>query len=1050
MEKILVFAPHPDDEIIGCGGYMALKKAAKAALRVIVVSDGAQGLPYGGSAADRQAECRAGLAELGISDVIFWDFPDTAVPLSGEIIEKYREAVTQFRPAEILLPAPGEAHPDHRRVTRGALQALLGYWRGELRFYETTQPAALVNASSDISIYWEAKQRALAAHHSQLAQFDYPGYCESLARMRGIPAGCRYAESFVAFEWDGSPQNFFEGRPLVSVIVRSDDPVFLHHALESLMSQEYDQLEIVLVWFGATAPQLDAYAVLDIRVVAGEPNRGKNLNLGIAAARGEYLAFLDQDDVYYPEHLAVLLAELQANPQADIAYAGCRVVTCRRDGENIAVGETVDEMNRPHEAGRLLIGNTIPNLALLYRAATLRHIRFDEALEAYEDWELLARLELAGHRFAHVDEITCEYRLYPSGEACQLEDSHRDKGYLGWEKEVFTRIMRGFGAADLEKLAGLIDFLEKRNRKLAATLEEQARELAAQQGQAAEQQRLAELLRRGLDALQLPQPGRSGLAALLGGALPRETLFSILLPVYNTPAELLCQTLDAVIGQAYPGWELCLVDDASPSSETQAVLERYRAAPALAGKLRYLRRTDNGGIVAASNDALALASAPYAVFLDHDDLLHEEALLEVVFALRSAPGLRLIYTDSTLIDHAGRLLNVYHKQDWSPETLLHLNYVNHLTVARRADVLAVGGLHSGFDGSQDWDMLLRLAEIVAPAEIHHIAIPLYAWRATSDSLAYRSVAKPGAFAAAQRAVAAHLERRGLAQAECVPNPHGPGVSCTWAATPRKVEIVVPTHNNLEGLKICVSGLLEQTAYPDFHLTLIANRCEAPQMLAYLDQLAGHPRVTVRPDARPFNWAALNNAAVAESDADLLLFLNDDVEILDAGWLTAMNRYFELDGVGIVGATLLYPDGELQHNGVHTNTEWLADNVRSSGSFGELAVSRNVAAVTGACLLVRRSVFAAAGGFDERFAVNYNDVDFCLAARFAGQRIVQAGDVRLTHHESISRGVDDNPQRKARWEAEMDLLRAKWGDFLNDPHWAEYEVHAHGTRILNLV
>ncbi|MBS4097295.1 MAG: glycosyltransferase [Sulfuricella sp.] len=1050
MKRILVFAPHPDDEIIGCGGYLAANSAAKATIRVVVVSDGAQGLPFGGDAALRQTESRAGLAELDIGDVIFWNFPDRGVPLSGTIIEKYQAEVAAFRPDEILLPAPGEAHPDHRRVTRGALHALEGRWQGALRFYETTQPAPLVNTTSDISAHWEAKQRALGAHRSQLAQFDYLGHCESLARMRGIPAGCHHGEAFVAFDWDGAPENFFEGRPLISVVVRGDDPVFLGHALESLAAQEYDHLEVVLVWFGATPPQLDDFSVLDIRIVAGVPNRGKNLNLGIDAARGEYLAFLDQDDIYEPEHLAVLLAELQASPKADVAYAGCRVMACRRDGAAIQIAEQVAEMNRPLEPGRLLIGNTIPNHALLYRAATLRHYRFDEELPAYEDWELLARLDLAGYRFAHVDEITCEYRLFSADGTATLEQSHRDKGYLGWEKKVHERIVRDFAPRHLGQLAGLISGLEEKRDELEQELTAARTKVAELRQRDTDQKTSEDLLRRGLDALGIAQPGHAGLAALIGRSLPEQTLFSLIVPVYNTPAELLAETLDSLIGQAYPGWELCLVDDASDRPETLAALDSYRAAPALAGKLRYLRREENGGIVAATNDALALAGAPYLAFVDHDDVLHQEALLEIALALRDAPDLRLIYTDSTMIDHAGRPLNAYHKPDWAPETLLGMNFVNHLTVARRDDVLQIGGVHPGFDGSQDWDMLLRLAEIIPPPQIRHIPLPLYAWRATNESLAYRSHTKPGALAAGQRAVEAHLQRRGLGAVHCTPNPGGPGIASTWAGAPRRIEVIVPTHRNLEGLKTCVRGLLEETTYPDLHLTLVANRCETPEMQVYLAQLAEHPRVAIRPDPRAFNWAALNNAAAADSDSELLLFLNDDVEILEPGWLAAMNRYFELDGVGVVGATLLYPNGELQHNGVRTSTAWLADNIQSTGSYGELAVTRNVAAVTGACLLVRRDVFGAVGGFDERYAVNYNDVDFCLAVRHAGYRVVQAADARLVHHESISRGLHDTPQKKAGWEREMELLRNKWGDYLNDPYWTEYQVQAQGTRILNLV
>ncbi|MFA7240303.1 MAG: glycosyltransferase [Sulfuricellaceae bacterium] len=1044
QERILVFAPHPDDEIIGCGGYLAQKCAAKAVVRVIVVSDGACGLAQSATPGLRQEESRSGLAELGVQDVRFWDYPDSAIPLSGGILAAYVQAVADFRPTRILLPATGESHPDHRRVTRGLIKALEGRWAGELWFFETTQPAPLVNTIIDVSAAMAAKLQALAAHRSQLAQYDYVGHCDSLARMRGIAMGAARGEAFLVFPWDGASQNFFEARPLISVIVRADDAQILSHALASLAAQEYDQIEVVLVWFGATPPDLSAFDVLDIRIVAGQPQRGRNLNLGITRARGEYIAFLDQDDVVYPEHLALLLAELHGRPEADVAYSGCRVVSCRRDGAQVQVGGEVTLMNRPIEAGRLLIGNLVPNNALLLRAHTFRTLRFDETLEAYEDWELLTRLELAGYRFSMVGEITCEYRLY--SESATLEQSHREKGYLGWEDQVYARIVEQFRTPHLKSLAACVSQLEEREQALQDDLRKAQQTIAEQESRLKRNEEWQELLTRGLPALGIAKVGRRGLAELIGRELARETLFSVIVPVYNTPAEILSATLGAIIGQAYPAWELCLVDDASTDPGTLAVLENVKQVLQPTGKLRYLRRATQGGIVAASNDALALATAPYAAFVDHDDVPAEDALLEIALALQDHPY-RLIYTDSTMIDHAGSLLHVYRKPSFSPETLLHLNFINHLSVVERELLVQLGGLKPEFEGAQDWDMLLRVAEIIDPDEICHIRQPLYGWRATTQSLAYQSSTKPAAFAAAMRAVEAHLQRIGLMQAKCAANPSGPGVVCEWRTQTRTVEIIIPTHNNLQGLKVCVAGILTATNYPDVTLTVIANRCADPDMLAYLDDLAMRRGVNLIKDERPFNWAALNNAAALHSQADLLLFMNDDVEIQHRDWLASMSRYFDLKGVGIVGATLFYPDGELQHNGVRTDTSGLVDNIRTAGAYGELRVTRNVAAVTGACLLVARDVFTEVGGFDERFAVNYNDVDFCLAVRYAGYRIVQAANATLIHHESASRGTPDALENNPQWAGEIALLRDKWGDFLADPYGSKYELRSQGTRIL---
>lgn len=1050
-ERILVFAPHPDDEIIGCGGYLAIKQAEKSAVRVIIVSDGALGLlpTQQFQPLLRQQESRHGLSILQVKDVQFWHYRDGSIPLGGEIIASYLQAVLDFRPSLIMLPAPSENHPDHRRVTRGVLQALEGKWAGDLWFYETTQPMPVINTVIDISASIETKLQALAAHASQLAQFDYAGHCKSLAQVRGIASGRPYGEAFLVFPWDGSAQNFFETRPLISIIVRANDRQILSHALASLTAQEYDQIEVILVWFGDVLPELPAFDRLDIRIVTGKRNRGYNLNAGIAEARGEYIGFLDQDDVVYSMHLALLLAEMQGRAEVDVAHSGCRVVSCRRNGASVEIISEVEIMNRAADAGRLLIGNLIPNHALLFRAQIFRTLHFDETLEAYEDWDFLAQLTLAGYRFSQVDEVTCEYRLYSDGECLSLKQAHQKQGYLGSEDQVYARLVSQFNASHLKTLASLVLRLEQSEQALTTRLNKARQSIAELEAQIQEKDDWQDLLKRALPAIGIDKVAKRGLAELIGKSLAAEKLFSLIIPVYNTPADILAETLGAIIGQSYPGWELCLVDDASTDPGTLSILDDATNLLQHSGKLRFVRRTERGGIVAATNDALALANAPYVAFVDHDDILYEDALLEIALLLKQGHPYKLIYTDSTMIDLAGRLLHVNRKPDWSPETLCHLNFINHLTVVQRELAIQPDGLAQQYEGSQDWDLLLRIAEQLPASEIHHIRTPLYAWRATEQSLAYRAAAKPEAFAAGMLAVTAHLQRKGLKQVSCIANPNGPGIICAWAAVPRTVEIIVPTHNNLDGLLTCIDGILTGTDYPFIKLSVIANRCSNPEMQAYLEYLVAEFNINLVIDERPFNWAALNNSVARHSAAELLLFMNDDVEIQSRDWLSLMNRYFELDGIGIVGATLRYPNGGLQHNGIHTDPVWVADNIRSSGAYGELSVTRNVAAATGACLLASRQVFNEVGGFDERFAVNYNDVDFCLAARHIGYRIIQAAEVTLVHHESLSRGKPDTAEKKSQLEQEAALMRDKWGDFLFDPHWAEYEVHAQATRILHV-
>jgi LmbE family N-acetylglucosaminyl deacetylase len=427
VRRILVFAPHPDDEVLGCGGTLALARADGVKVKVVVITDGEKGVPEGLPAEIRRKECVIGLEILGIEDVVFWGFPDCSVPLSGPIIEKYREVVSEFAPQSIFLPSPSEGHLDHQRATRGVIKALEGRWNGQLLFYETVQPQ-LVNVTNDISAVMELKQLAILAHVSQTRQFDYEHLCVHLAHLRGLSAGQEFAEGFLSYHWDGSRQDFFETRPLISVVIRADHLPYLRAALHSLVEQKYDHFEVIIVWHGEEDIDLREFDYLDIQLVKGERRRGRNLNVGLSQAKGEYLAFLDQDDVLYPNHFEILLAQLHGNNEIDIAYSGCKAVHCEmREGNPVALhDETI--FNRPYQRGRLLLGNYIPIHALLFRSTVFKCHAFDEELTAYEDWDMLARLEMAGFSFLHIDNITCEYDLYGQADLT-LEEAHMRKGY---------------------------------------------------------------------------------------------------------------------------------------------------------------------------------------------------------------------------------------------------------------------------------------------------------------------------------------------------------------------------------------------------------------------------------------------------------------------------------------------------------------------------------------------------------------------------------------------------------------------------------------------
>ena len=1048
-ETILVFAPHPDDEVLGCGGYIAKQHTKDVPVHIIVVSNGALGVPKGTSPEIRQQECLAGLAHLDIDNVQFWDYPDGAVPLSGDILQDYRRVVSKIKPTHLLLPNPQESHSDHIRVTRGILNALEGQWQGTLLFYETIHPAPVVNYTVDITPEFGAKLLAIQSHASQLKQFDYVNNIQTLARLRGIHAkNVAGAEAFLLYEWDGTYQHFFETRPFISVIVRANDIDYLRHALSSLTRQTYEQFEVILVWFGDYSPSLKDFDVLDIRLVPGKASRSFNLNEGLRHARGEYIAFLDQDDIFYPQHLASLLAEIHGQPKIDIVYSGCKVIACEKQDKRIKLKKVMEVMNHVWQAGRLLMGNLIPLHALLFRAGVFRTYSFDETLEVYEDWELLARLSLSHFNFVHLDEISCEYRIFNDNQDQSYTQIHENKGYLANRETVLAKILKQMDVSHLEQIASIVKDLGTEHAQLSSQLAKQTKQQQNEIGklnyQLAQFQDVEQLLTQACLDIGIETGGRQGIAQLIGRTLPQQTLFSIILPVYNTDAALLSQTLLSLRNQTYSAWELCLVDDGSDRAETQQILQALQNDPVIAERLHFHRRDTQGGIVAASNDAIKLATAPYVAFLDHDDRLHSDALLILALKLQQQ-DYTLLYTDSRMIDHAGKVMHTYHKADWSPETLLHINYVNHFTVVKRDVLNQLGGLD--YDGAQDWNLLLQLTHL-PDEQVCHVRQALYDWRATKGSLAYQSGEKSWAFKTAKLALKNHFTQRALENTTIIANKRAGGCICQWDSSLEPVDIIIPTHSNLRGLKICISGLLQQTDYPQFRIIIIANRCLEP-VRDYLDTLQSHPQIEVLINDDEFNWSALNNQGVLAGENPNLLFLNDDIEIKHPTWLRNMSRYLSLDGVGAIGATLFYPNKRLQHNGIETDPEWIARNIDEWGAKNPLRLTRNVSAVTGACLLTQREIWEKVGRFEERLAVYYNDVDFCLAIRHHGLRIVQANDVELTHHEKATYGNDDSPEKQALSFKEINFMKEKWGEQLTERYKPRYEVQAQKTRILHV-
>jgi len=501
-------------------------------------------------------------------------------------------------------------------------------------------------------------------------------------------------------------------------------------------------------------------------------------------------------------------------------------------------------------------------------------------------------------------------------------------------------------------------------------------------------------------------------------------LFSVVIPCYRPPAWALDRAIASVLEQDFNDWEICLCDDASAEPALTAQLVELAA---LDPRLKTIARTANGGISTATNDALAIASGRFAVFLDHDDELHPTALSTIAKALEENPGTDLVYSDEDKIDDSGLRHMPSFKPDWSPDLLTSNAYMCHVLVVRRSLVSEVGGCRTAFDGAQDYDLMLRVTE--RTAAIVHIPEVLYHWRTLAGSASGDSGAKPWAFEAGRLALEDAARRRAI-DATVVHHPKVPG-SYHFIRQPKSgslVSAIIPFRDEPALTAACYRSFIERPGYDNFELLLVDNDSALPETRALLEDLARDHRVRLLEAPGPFDWVGINNEAAKKARGELLLFLNNDVEARATDWLAAMVAQAERPEVGAVGARLLYPDGTIQHVGVVVGIGWGASHIQQGlggdrpGYLSLTTVTRNFSAVTGACMMTRRSVFEEVGGFDENLPIAFNDIDYCLRLREQGLLVVHTPLAELVHHESKSRGHSDDakevPYFRGRWRSQM--------------------------------
>ncbi len=509
-------------------------------------------------------------------------------------------------------------------------------------------------------------------------------------------------------------------------------------------------------------------------------------------------------------------------------------------------------------------------------------------------------------------------------------------------------------------------------------------------------------------------------------AAPARPLFSIVTPVYEPPLDVLREMIESVRSQTFDDWELVLVDDRSPSEQVRVIL---REAAAQDRRIRVIERATNGRIVAASNDAVDAARGEFIVFMDHDDLMAPTALAEVKKAIDGEPLVDYLYTDEDKVDADNNHYNEFRKPEWSPERLRGQMYTGHLSVMRADLVRKVGGFHTGFDGSQDHDLTLRVTE--QARAVVHIPQVLYSWRVVPGSAAGDVNAKPYARDAGRRAVQAHLDRIGISARVTVSDIPGCYRVVRDTDPDQLVSVVIPTRGG-SGLVWgqrrcfvveCVRSIVAKAGPVRVEIVIVYDTATPARVLDQLRDIVGD-RLVLVPFDEPFNFSAKCNVGFLASSGDVIALLNDDMEVISDDFLAQLVAPLAEPDVGMTGAYLLYSDGTLQHAGHayvdgHYAHAFQGVSEDDPGPFGVLRINREVSGLTAACVALRRKTYEDVGGFWEELPGSFNDVDFSFKVRAAGYRLVWLADVKLYHFESRTRDKTVLP-------FEHQLVLARWG------------------------
>ncbi|AFZ08066.1 glycosyl transferase family 2 [Oscillatoria nigro-viridis PCC 7112] len=529
--------------------------------------------------------------------------------------------------------------------------------------------------------------------------------------------------------------------------------------------------------------------------------------------------------------------------------------------------------------------------------------------------------------------------------------------------------------------------------------------------------------------------------------LSYQPLISIVMPVYNTLEQFLREAIQSVLNQSYTHWELCIADDASTQPHVKRILEEYAAKDA---RIKGVFRSQNGHISRASNSALQLATGEFISLLDHDDLLVADALHEVVMLLNEHPDADMIYSDEDKVDDRNNVCLPCYKPDWCPDSFLSRMYTCHLGTYRRSLVNEIGGFREGFEGSQDYDLVLRLTE--KTNKIFHIPKILYHWRFHPESASASREAKPYAYEAAVRTLTDAIRRRGE-PGQVLTHQNYPGhYTIRYAIKSDKlVSIIIPTRDFGSILNKCLESIFTHTLYPNYEVIVIDNgsvEVETTKLIKKWQNLQPAKFKCYRLDI-PFNYSRINNFGVEKSQGDYLLFLNNDTQVHQEDWLNAMVEQAQRQSIGAVGGMLLYPDNSIQNTGFILGVNGIASHAYKGISKAvpyddmvHIGFTNNVSAVTGACLMCRREVFTSIGGFDENLPIVFSDVDLCLKMMANGYRNIYISHAKVWHQELKGWAFEltDVEQLKIE-ETAAKLMVARWNKFIKrDPCFSQHLVN----------